>query len=91
MTPKIEDTTTFQLSQAEFQELLHQKLCDAVRFTLVNILEAEVEALLGAKPYWKASLEPGKRVLWPLSIGTSLPMVPILTSSMTVRGKKCPF
>lgn len=87
MTPKIEDTTTFQLSQAEFQALLHQKLCDAVRFTLVNILEAEVEALLGAKPYQRTGQPRDYRNgSYRRGLGTSVGHIPDLEVPRTRQG-----
>ena len=44
MTPIADDTQPVQLSQAEFQELLHEKLRQAVQVALVAILEEEVPA-----------------------------------------------
>ena len=40
MTPKNENTSSAQLSQAEFQELLCEKMRAAVRLTLVTILRS---------------------------------------------------
>jgi transposase-like protein len=51
MTSKDHDTPSAQLSQTEFQELLHEKLRQAIRLTLITILEEEVEAFLGAGRY----------------------------------------
>lgn len=51
MTPKQEHTLAQELSQTDFQELLQAKLREAVRYTLIAVLEAEVEALIGAAPY----------------------------------------
>lgn len=51
MTPKQEHTLAQELSQTDFHELLQAKLREAVRYTLVAVLEAEVEALIGAAPY----------------------------------------
>lgn len=55
MTPKPEDTLAQEPSQTEFQELLQAKIREAVRFTLMTVLEAEVEALIGAAPYQRSS------------------------------------
>jgi putative transposase len=55
MTPDMEHTQTNSLSQADFHVLLQEKLRDAVRITLINVLEAEVEALVGAAPYQRTS------------------------------------
>lgn len=43
------------ISQKEFQSLLQAKLREAVRFTLITILDEEVEAFIGAKPYQRAA------------------------------------
>ncbi len=51
MTPKQEHTLAQEVSQTDFQELLQAKLREAVRYTLITVLEAEVEALIGAAPY----------------------------------------
>lgn len=45
------DTVPAPLSQSEFDALLHDKVRDAVRLTLITILEEEVEAFVGAPPY----------------------------------------
>jgi transposase-like protein len=51
MTPKTEHNQLAPLSQTEFQELLHERVRQAVRLTLVTVLEAEIEAFIGAGPY----------------------------------------
>jgi putative transposase len=51
MTPQQESTQQEQVSQAEFHELLREKLKEAVRFTLIQVLEAEVAAYIGAGAY----------------------------------------
>jgi len=51
MTPENDDKQPAQLSQAQFQELLNEKMRAAVRLTLVTILEEEVNALVGAPRY----------------------------------------
>src|SRR5512137_1595680 len=51
MTPNTQDTELTRPSQAEFQELLHEKLRLAIRLTLTTILEDEVTTLIGAAPY----------------------------------------
>jgi len=40
-----------QASQASFQEMLTERLRDAVRTALITVLEEEVNAVIGAKPY----------------------------------------
>lgn len=51
MTPHQESTQQAIVSQTEFHELLREKLRQAVRFTLIQVLEAEVEAYVGAAAY----------------------------------------
>jgi putative transposase len=51
MTPQQESTQQAIVSQTEFHELLREKLREAVRFTLIQVLEAEVEAYVGAATY----------------------------------------
>lgn len=51
MTPKQENSNVPGLSQAEFQELVAEKLRAAIRLTLVSVLEEEVTALIGAGRY----------------------------------------
>ena len=46
-----DDTRQSQFGQATFQELLQEKLREAVRITLITILEEEVTAFVGAKSY----------------------------------------
>jgi transposase-like protein len=51
MTPKTQPIPSEPISQDEFQQLLHDQIRQAVRMTLVTILDAEVEAFIGAGPY----------------------------------------
>ena len=55
MTPQQESTQQELVSQTEFQELLRQKLREAVRYTLIEVLEAEVEACIGAAAYQRVA------------------------------------
>lgn len=48
MTPQQESTQQELLSQTEFHDLLREKLREAVRYTLIQVLEAEVAACVGA-------------------------------------------
>ncbi len=87
MTSEIEDTATDQLSQAEFQDLLRQKLQAAVRFTLINILDAEVEALIGAKAYQRTPQRRDYRNgSYQRSLGTSVGVIPDLEVPRTRGG-----
>lgn len=51
MTLASHDTHSDQLGQADFQTLLREKMRQAVRLTLITILEEEVEAFVGAGRY----------------------------------------
>lgn len=51
MTPHQESTQQELVSQTEFHELLCEKLREGVRYTLIQVLEAEVEACIGAAAY----------------------------------------
>jgi len=55
MTLRDNDTQVEQLGQADFQALLREKMRQAVRMTLVTILEEEVEAFVGAGRYQRAN------------------------------------
>ena len=58
MTPHQESTQQGQVSQTEFYELLREKLRAAVRYTLIEVLDAEVEAYIGAAAYQRV---PGRQ------------------------------
>jgi transposase-like protein len=51
MTPEAQNTDVAAPSQADFQALLREKLRQAVRLTLISVLQAEVEAVTGAERY----------------------------------------
>ncbi len=51
MTPDPKNTESAVISQADFQTLLRDKMCWAVRLALNTVLDAEVEAFIGAAPY----------------------------------------
>lgn len=55
MTPKKENSQLIPFSQTEFQEIVHEKMRQAVRFTLITVLEAEMEAFIGAAPYQRTA------------------------------------
>ena len=50
-TPELERTAPPVISQADFQALLRDKLCLAVRLMLNEVLDLEVETFIGAAPY----------------------------------------
>lgn len=55
MTPSGENSNVPGLSQAEFQEVVAEKLRAAIRLTLVTVLEEEVTALIGAQRYERSA------------------------------------
>jgi putative transposase len=55
MTYADNSTQSAQLSQADFRTLLQEKMRQAVRLTLITILEEEVEAFIGAGRYQRTS------------------------------------
>jgi transposase-like protein len=55
MTPKKENSQHIPFSQTEFQEIVREKMRQAVRFTLITVLEAEMEAFIGAAPYQRTA------------------------------------
>jgi transposase-like protein len=55
MTPETQNTDVAAPSQADFQELLREKLRQAVRLTMLTVLAEEVEAVTGARPYQRTS------------------------------------
>ena len=87
MTPTTNDTQSSPLDQAEFQALLHEKLRQAVRLTLVTILDEEVEAFIGAEPYqrtpWRRDHRNGS---YTRSLGTSVGVINDLPVPRTRRG-----
>lgn len=82
-----DDIQQSQVSQADFQELLHEKLRQAVRVTLITILEEEVEAFIGAGPYQRVS---GRRDYrnghYPRDLGTSVGEIEDLPVPRTRKG-----
>ncbi len=58
MTPITQNNPSVEPGQVDFQELIREQLRQAVRFTLVTILQGEVDDLVGALPYQRS---PGRR------------------------------
>jgi putative transposase len=50
-TPTLENTESIIISQADFHALLRAKMCAAVQVVMNAVLDAEVEAFIGAAPY----------------------------------------
>jgi putative transposase len=60
-TPAPEPNAPAPLSQADFQEALHEKLRSAIRLTLTIILEEEVTAFIGAPRYGRTATRRDQR------------------------------
>lgn len=87
MTPKTENNQMRPLSQTEFQELLHEKIRQAVRLTLVTVLEAEIEAFIGAGPYQRTGQRRAYRNgSYRRSLGTSVGQIEDLAVPRTREG-----
>jgi putative transposase len=61
MAPAAHDTRTATVSQADFQAYLRSELRQAVRLALLSVLDAEVEALIGASRYERSPLRRDRR------------------------------
>ena len=61
MAPKTENTQPTEISQVEFQDLLREKMRQAVRWALVEILEQEVDEFIGAQRYERNSTRRDQR------------------------------
>src|SRR5438552_9882512 len=61
MAPKPKDTQAIVFRQADFHASLRLALLEAVRTTLVTILEEEVEQFIQAKPYERSPLRRDQR------------------------------
>lgn len=51
MARQVNDSEVLLGSQEQFEALLHEQLRQAVRVALISVLEAEVDAFIGALPY----------------------------------------
>jgi putative transposase len=87
MTPKTENNQDTVLSQTEFQELLQEKMRQAVRLTLVTVLESEIEAFIGAGPYQRSGQRRAYRNgSYRRSLGTSVGQIDDLQVPRTRQG-----
>jgi putative transposase len=76
MTPTTDDTQSVQLRQDEFQAVLHERLRQAVRLTLVTVVEAEIEAFLAAASYQRIVQRRGYRNgSYTRNLGTSVGVI----------------
>lgn len=87
MTPTNDDTQSFELSQADFQALLHEKVRQAVRFTLITVLDAEVEACVQAARYQRTAQRRDSRSgFYTRDLGTSVGVIEDLPVPRTRKG-----
>jgi transposase-like protein len=87
MTPKRENTQEHTFSQEEFQSLLQTKLREAVRFTLITILDEEVEAVIGAAPYHRTPQRRDQRNgTYQRDLGTGVGVIEDLPVPRTRKG-----
>ena len=87
MTSTTQNTQPAPLSQAEFHDLLGEKMRSAIRLTLITILDEEVTACIGAQPYVR---RPGRRDQrngsYRRDLGTSLGVMEDLPVPRTRQG-----
>ena len=87
VTPKMENTQENTVSQKEFQSLLQTKLREAVRFTLMTILDEEVEAFIGAGPYQRTTQRRDHRNgTYQRDLGTGIGVIEDLAVPRTRKG-----
>ena len=76
MAPKAEDKVEEVISQAEFHEMLQEKLRLAIRITLITVLEEEIEAYLQAAPYQRTEHRRDERNgHYTRNLGTSMGLI----------------
>jgi putative transposase len=87
MAPEIENKQPEPLRQAEFQELLHEKMRHAVRLTLIEILGEEVSDLIGAQRYERTATRRDQRNgYYTRDLGTSVGTIEELPVPRTRKG-----
>lgn len=86
-TPNAQDTQSSAPRQAEFQNLLHEKIRQAVWLTMVEILEAEVTAYIGTGRYERGSQRRDQRNgYYTRALGTTAGVLEALPVPRTRRG-----
>lgn len=87
MAPKTQDTQARAIGQDDFQAALRERLRDAVRSTLVAVLEEEVEIFVGAERYertpWRRDQRNGH---YTRDLGTGLGVIEDLAVPRTRQG-----
>ena len=87
MAPQSDHKVVEQLSQTTLQELLHEKLRQAVRLTLTTVLEEEVDAYIQAGRYERNEQRQDQRNgSYTRSLGTTMGVVADLAVPRTRKG-----
>ncbi len=87
MAPEIENRPPEPLSQAEFQELLREKMRQAIRLTLTEVLEEEISDLVGAQRYERTATRRDQRNgYYTRDLGTSVGVIGNLPVPRTRKG-----
>lgn len=86
-TPTTQDTQAAGLRQAEFQTLLHEKLRQAVRLTLMAVLDDEITAYIGAGRYERGGARRDQRNgTYTRDLGTTAGVIEALPVPRTRHG-----
>jgi len=90
MTPKTDDTLADQPGQAgDFRELMYEKMRQAIRVTLVTLMEEEVAAFVGAARYERTDKRQDHRNgSYPRDLGTNVGPMEDLPIPRTRKGFK---
>ncbi len=91
MIPEEQNNETPSVSQADFRELMAEKMRAAVRLTLISILETELEEYVGAGRYERTGTRRDHRIGHRTrDLGTSLGVIenlPVPRTDMASRRK----
>jgi len=87
MTPIEDDKPTIEFCQDDFQSMLREQMRLAVRYTLITILNEEVDAFVGAGRYERSDQRRDRRNgTYPRSLGTSVGQIDDLPVPRTRKG-----
>lgn len=87
MTPKTNHKQIDAKGQASIQELLQEKLRLAIRFTVIQVLNEEIEAFLKAEPYQRTTERQDYRNgVYQRDLGTSMGVIEDLSVPRTRKG-----
>jgi transposase-like protein len=87
MTTQLASSQQNIVSPDDFQSLLQTKLREAVRFTLITILDEEVEAFIGAAPYQRTAQRRDQRNgTYTRDLGTGVGVIEALPVPRTRKG-----